>query len=291
LLQTLDQGGTIVAGGLQLGKASTQFTASVSEKSDTASGWFGKYTVDEVANSNLASGQAGTCSEVQRSGTVDRLSFGSPPAVVLDAGAQLTLNGPNASGMGIPRQADNSYLSTLYSTGLLGVGAVGSSPVLTASTYTLAGTGGADVGPFSASVTLPGDFVWTNQMAAGTAIPRSSALNISWSGGAGGQVVVIASVLTRLSGSGLTALYSATGVTCSALGSAGTVSLPSSYLSLLPSAPGDATQTTFGLLSVLAAPAAGASPGSFTAPLTAGGSIGIGVMAYEVMYGLIVGFN
>lgn len=290
LLQTLDQGGTVIAGGFQLGKAATQFTASVSEHTDTVDGWFGKYTVDAVANSNLAVIQPGACFEIQRSGTIDQLSFGSPPATVLDAGAQLTLNGPNASNVKISRQSDNSYLSTLYSTGLLGVGAVGS-PTLAAGTYTLTGSGGADIGVFSGSATLPGDFVWANQTAAGTVISRSSALNIKWTGGASGLVSMIAAVLTRVSGSGLSALYTATGITCTAEGSAGSFSVPSSYLSLLASASGDATQTTFGLLSVLAAPDPSTGQGIFTAPLTAGGSIGIGVLGYEVDFSSIVGFN
>ena len=66
--------------------------------------------------------------------------------MTVDAGAQVTLNGPNASNISIPQLSDNIYGTILYDTGLLGSGAVGS-PTLTQGTYTLTGTG---AGPGSA---------------------------------------------------------------------------------------------------------------------------------------------
>lgn len=268
-LQTLDVGGTLTAGGIQLAKTATTFTATVSERTDSAAGWFGNYTVDAVANSNLAVVQPGACFLVQRAGTIDQLGFGVPPAQTLDAGAQLTLNGPNASNMPLPRQANDSYLATLYSTGLLGVGATGS-PTLAAGTYTVAGTGGADVGAFSASIALPGDFVWTNQSAVASPIPRASPLTVTWTGGEGGLVIILGAVLTRTAGTGVSATYSAFGFNCTAAALAGSLTVPSNILQQLPAASGDATGATFGLLSVFAVPDESKGQGTFSAPLTAG---------------------
>jgi len=289
-LQTLDVGGTLTAGGIQLATSNTTFTASVSERTDTAAGWFAKYTVDAVANSNLATVQPGACFLVQRSGTVDQLGFGVPPAQTLDAGAQLTLNGPNAANMPIPRQANEGYLTTLYSTGLLGVGATGS-PTLGAGTYTVAGAGGADVGAFSASVTLPGDFVWTNQGTIASPIPRASPLTVTWTGGEGGLVSILGAALTRTAGTGVSATYSALGFNCTAEASAGSFAVPSNILQQLPAVSGNATEATFGLLSLFAIADRSKGQGTFTAPLTAGGTIDLGVLGYEVAFAKIIGYN
>lgn len=289
-LQTLDVGGTLTAGGIQLSKSATTFTASVSEHTDTAAGWFGKYTVDAVANSNLAAVQSGACFLIQRSGTLDQLGFGVPPAQTLDAGAQLTLNGPNASNVPIPRQANDTYLATLYSTGLQGVGATGS-PTLAAGAYTVAGAGGADVGAFSASVTLPGDFVWTNQSAIASPIPRTSPLTVTWTGGEGGLVTILGAGLTRTAGTGVSATFSALGFNCTAAASAGSFTVPSNILQQLPAVSGNATASTFGLLSLSAVSDRSKGQGTLTAPLTAGGTIDVGVLGYEVAFAQIMGYN
>jgi uncharacterized protein (TIGR03437 family) len=289
-LATLDMGGTLTAGGIQLAKSITDFTSSVSEHTDTAAGWFGKYTVDAVANSNLAVVQSGACFLVQRSGTLDQLGFGAPPAQTLDAGAQLTLSGPNASNMPLPRQTNDSYLATLYSTGLEGVGATGS-PTLAEGAYTVAGAGGADLGAFSASVTLPGDFVWTNQSGIASPIPRGSPLTVTWAGGEGGLVTILGAGLTRTAGTGVSATFSALGFNCTAPASAGSFAVPSNILQQLPAVSGNATASSFGLLSLSAVPDRSKGQGTFTAPLAAGGSIDVGVLSYEVAFAQIIGYN
>ena len=289
-LQTLDQGGTLIAGGLQLGKSATTFTATISEHTDTAAAWFGKYTIDAVAKSNLALLQSGTCFLIARTGTTDQLGFGQPPPQTLDAGTQLTLNGPNASNIAIPRQSDNSYQATLYSTGLLGSGATGS-PTLAAGTYTVAGAGGADVGAFSASITLPGDFIWANQSSIPNPIPRASPLTVMWTGAAGGMVTVLGAALTRTGGTGTSATYSALGFNCTAPASAGRFTVPSSILQQLPAVSGDVTSASFGLLSLFAVPDVSTGQGTFTAPLTAGGTIDVGALGFEVAFNKTTGFN
>jgi hypothetical protein len=261
----------------------------VSESTDSASGWFATYHIDEVANSNLAVVQAGACYLVQRQGTADQLGFGQAPAQTLDGGAQLTLNGPNASNTPIPRQSDGGYLATLYSTGLLGVGAVGS-PTLAAGTYTLTG-GGADVGAFSAQVTLPGDFSWTNENSVPNPIPRSSPLTVTWTGNAGGLVEILGAALTRTAGSGIGSTYSVLAFTCTAQATAGSFTIPATILRQLPAVSGSALDNSFGILSVFAIPDLSAGQGRFTAPLTAGGTIDVGVLGYEVAFNQVIGYN
>jgi len=290
-LATLDMGGTLTAGGLQLGHASTAYTASVSESTDSAAAWFGKYTVDAVANSNLAVVQPGACFLIHRSGTADQLGFGLPPAQTLDAGAQLTLNGPNASNMSIPRLSGDTYFGTLYSTGLEGAGAVGTSPILAAGTYTMAGTGGADVGAFSASIALPGDFVWTNESGISSSISRGTPLTVTWTGGEGGLVSILGAALTRTAGTGIGSTYSALGFNCVAEASANSFTVPSTILQQLPAVSGSALNSSFGLLSVFAVPDMSKGQGTFTAPLTAGGPLDVGVLGYEIAYNKIIAYN
>ena len=290
-LHTLDMGGTLTAGGLQIGKSSMIYTSSVSENTDAAAAWFGKYSVDAVANSNLAVVQPGACFLVHRAGTADQLGFGLPPAQTLDAGAQLTLNGPNASNMALPRQSGDTYFATLYSTGIAGVGAVGTSPILTAGTYTMAGTGGADVGAFSTSIALPGDFAWTNEGSIANPIPRNTPLAVTWTGNAGGLVVILGAALTRTAGTGIGSTYSALGFNCVAQASANSFTVPANILQQLPAVSGSATNSTFGMLSVFAVPDMSKGQGTFTVPLTAGDTLDVGVLGYEVAFNKIVGFN
>ena len=129
----------------------------------------------------------------------------------LDQGGTLTAGGL-PSNKSIPRQGNGSYGATLYSTGLLGSGATGN-PTLTAGIYTMSGGCGSGVRDFSASVTMPGDFAWPNQSSVPNPIPRASPLTVTWTGGAGGLVTILGAALTRISGTGLTATYSAIGFT------------------------------------------------------------------------------
>ena len=289
-LHQLDMGNTLTAGGLQAFHTHTDYTSSVSETSDTVSGWFGKYTVDAVANSNLAAVQPGVCFLVQRTGTIEQLGFGQPPTQTLDAGTRLTLSGPNAPNIGVPQQPDKSFYELLYSTGIRGVGATGS-PTLTGGTYTLTGTGGADVGPFSASVTLPNSFTWTNESAVPNPIPRGTPLTVTWTGGEGGLVSVLGAALRRVVGSGDTETYNAQGFNCTAQASAGTFTVPTNVLQQMPAVSGDVTTTYFGLLMVLAVPDTSKQLGTFTAALTAGGNIDAGVFGYGIYYGKIIGYQ
>ena len=76
----------------------------------------------------------------------------------------------------VPEISDGPY-SGFYS------GQLGSGDYLSPGAYTLSnGTGGSDVGGFSATVTVPPPFTWTNE-ASFFAIDRSQPLTVTWTGG------------------------------------------------------------------------------------------------------------
>jgi len=60
-----------------------------------------------------------------------------------------------------------------------------------ASSYTFAGTGGADVGAFSTSVTVPSPALVWPQMSSLTSVVRSQGVMVTWTGGAPNTAVVI----------------------------------------------------------------------------------------------------
>jgi uncharacterized protein (TIGR03437 family) len=292
-LQTLDKGGTLSIGTLHLGKTTTTLTVpvygTISEQTESAAGWFGKYAVDTVASANFSLIQSGACFLIQRTGTTDEIGFGLPPQT-LDAGAQLTLNGPNAANKAVPRQSDNSYSANLYTSGLAGLGSTGS-PTLVQGTYTMAGTGGADVGGFSAAVDIPGDFKWTNQNSIANPIPRASPLNVTWTGGGTGLVTIAGTAMTQAGGTSTNRIYSSTIFNCIAPAAAGSFTVPSSVLEQLPAVSSDATGNSFGTLSVVAIPDASKGQGTFTAPLTAGGTVDLGILSYGIAFIQTIGYN
>lgn len=289
-LHTLDTGGTLTVGLFELAHVDAVFTASVTEDGDGVAGWFGKYAADTIASANFALSQTDACYLLQRTGTPSELAFGLPPQS-LDAGAQVTLNGPNAANLAIPRLSDNSYGATLYASGVLGSGAVGS-PTLTQGTYTLTGAGGASVGAFSASVTFPGDFVWTNESSISGDISRSTPLTVTWSGGATGLVTIAGAAVTNVSGeASIGATYSGSLFLCNAAGSAGSFTIPAVMLQQLPAVGHNPLNTTFGTLTVIAVPNPINFQGTFSAPLTAGGTTDLGFLGYGIAYFKTVGYN
>jgi uncharacterized protein (TIGR03437 family) len=105
----------------------------------------------------------------------------------------------------------------------------------TGGTFTFKGTGGANVGSFTASVAFPNPVLnWTNQSAAAT-VTRSSGLTIAWTGGTSGTYVSI----IGSSSSPSTSAYG--GFTCLAPVSAGQFTVPAYILSAMPAGSGSVT--------------------------------------------------
>ena len=147
---------------------------------------------------------------------------------------------------------------------------------LVGGTYTLTGNGGADVGPFSVSSTLPTSFSATN-LASITTIDRAQPLTLTWSGTGFDQVIILIS-----SDSLGAATTHGVSISCAVPASPGTFSVPAAALAYLPavvngSANGagqlqvEAVQSTPGL-----ATAVSGTGQTLTPPLVGGGQVDFG---------------
>ena len=110
----------------------------------------------------------------------------------LDAGPQINLRGPNGDKI-LPKvdaAGAIAYSASLGSTALPGLPPP--DPLyLSPGTYSADnGAGGAQVGPFMTTLTMPDEFVWTNEDI--TMVQRSQGLEITWTGGDPNAMVSIA---------------------------------------------------------------------------------------------------
>jgi hypothetical protein len=122
----------------------------------------------------------------------DLLSSESTVSRQLDAGPKLTVTGPKGS---IDLTLMGSNVGTYM--GLLG-GTVPTSGAATMPLFldsganlSITGTGGKDVGPLSANITLPNIITWTNRDQINT-VNRATPLTVTWSGGDASQMLLIA---------------------------------------------------------------------------------------------------
>ena len=139
----------------------------------------------------------------------------------IDAGPSLTLNGPNGKQTMAKTVAAGQPTDYFVS---IGPG------FFSPGNYTVMGTGGADVGPFTASLTIPSVPVWTNQ-ASVTTVTRANGLTVTWSGGASQTVLISGGSYTD------TNLTTGAAFFCLAAGDPGTFTVPASVLLALPAAP------------------------------------------------------
>jgi uncharacterized protein (TIGR03437 family) len=104
----------------------------------------------------------------------------------------------------------------------------------TGGAFTFTGSGGADIGAFTGTVTLPNPLLaWTNQSAAAT-VARSQGIAISWTGGAPGTYVIITGGSVGSGGASGTFI-------CFAPQSAGSFTVPSYITASLPAGNGSVT--------------------------------------------------
>ncbi len=237
-LQNIANGGSLRTGNLIL----TEFGLSITipglpisippEESETGSGSFLKYDANTFLSSlgglSTLATSVGSCSVFQFSGSqyVDPVQ----PAV-LDAGAQINVTGPNGTKT-MPKTSGGNYQGTFASPSLNPL-APPPTKFLTPGTYTLDnGTGGADIGPFKTTISVPTAVTWSNKASVNT-VPRTQPLTITWTGGTGSALVyVIGESPLAVDASGT--FQGAGEFVCVAQGSAGSLTVPAAILSALP---------------------------------------------------------
>ncbi|MGB6943170.1 MAG: hypothetical protein WBE37_12285 [Bryobacteraceae bacterium] len=142
----------------------------------------------------------------------------------LDPGI-ITLTGPNGLSLTVPPSQlgiKGMFASTLSSTAIPETGG----------TFTFQGSGGADVGPFTAVIDFSNPILsWTNPEVA-TTIDRSQNLKVTWTGGNPDSYVYVTGVSTSKATS--TTPSVTLGFTCLVKASDGQVTVPSYILSALP---------------------------------------------------------
>jgi hypothetical protein len=170
------------------------------------------------------------------------------PIAWLDAGANLSIEGPNGT-QPIPKNTSGEGYSALVGgetiTELLeGAGLppffLSSTYAILPGTYTVAGPGGSNVGAFSADITVSSaaaSFQWTNQSTVTSApIPRDAALILTWRGGdPAGFVEMVAIASTQQTGTTPTPTTPGILVQCIAPASAESFVIPPYVLQSLPS--------------------------------------------------------
>lgn len=136
----------------------------------------------------------------------------------IDAGTNLTLNGPNGS-----KALSKTVTAGQPTDYFVSIGPGYYSP----GNYTVTGPGGADVGPFTAMLSIPAPAVWTNQAGLNT-VTRANGLTINWTGGASQYIVISGGSFTD------TTLNTGAIFQCLVAGDAGTFTVPANVLLALP---------------------------------------------------------
>lgn len=235
-LQPVANGGSLRTGNLLLTEASIPISVpllgSIAEETEDGTGSFLKYAANTFLSSlggvSTLAATVGSCSVFEYSGAqyVDPVQ---PP--VLDAGPQINVTGPNGTKTMTKTSAGN-YQGTFVA---LSTNPTAPPPAkfLTPGTYTLDnGAGGADIGAFKATITVPTAIAWSNKSTT-TTVPRTQPLTINWTGGAANGLVYV----NGISALGVDASFDIQGggeFVCVAPSSAGTLTIPAPILSALP---------------------------------------------------------
>ncbi len=214
-LQKAIANGSLNVGGVQISR--------IAGGDDTLGAAFASYTLSNLIRSygGNPGPSIGSCSAYETYATSLDVEDPTVPTY-LNAGPQLVLTGPNGNKT-VPAIATGLYAATLASPSPLPF------PYLSPGNYTVSnGSGGANVGAFNWAMTLPANVVPTNLP---SKVTRAQDLTLTWTGGAGFSVVSI----IGYTGLAVTSTFdSYVEFICNANASAGTFTIPSSILSLLP---------------------------------------------------------
>ena len=211
-LQTAITNGALSVGFIQVSRIGTN--------NDILAAGFGNFTLNNLIRSFGGSigPSRGSCLAYETLGT-SPTPTDPVQSTLLATGPDLVLTGPNGQ-KNISATATGSYLATL---------ATEPNQFIAPGAYTVSnGSGGTGIGPFSWDLTLPAFVVPTNIPAS---INRAQDLTLTWTGGAPYSVVSIFGI------SGVPIALPQTSYVefiCTADASAGTFTIPSHVLNLLP---------------------------------------------------------
>jgi uncharacterized protein (TIGR03437 family) len=273
-LQQLDQGGTYTVGSFDIDQFSESLAGLGNFSFSDVGGSFTQITGFQLSTLSSSAAYAaaistiGACTVI--STTVSSSSSGSSgstgTAVQLDAGT-ITLNGPSGSNIANAPLTDTSNLYSL-TIGQSGIPGGVSNGSIVAGTYTLTGTGGKNVGPFTVSLNLGSPLTITGGLP--STVTESAGLTLNWTGGNSSDVVVISGYSGSTTGTGANQVTNATEFVCTTTAGKGTFTVPSSVLTQLPKVA--STSLTSGTGTGFLEVESGPSPTSFSPSLTAGGT-------------------
>jgi uncharacterized protein (TIGR03437 family) len=227
-LQTLSNQSTVSYGALLVGQTTTTtqpITVSGiiiqpggTTVADSASALFVRYTGLEFQDAVQTIPSPGSCAVF----TMSESSGVANPFLptYLNAGAAVNVTSPQG------KQALTPVTTGIYSNSALPTGFV---PASGGAFSFDNGSGGSDVGPFTASLTAAAPLTWTN-MNSITTVTRSQGVTVNWTGGAASSFVqIFGSAFSGSSSSAVGGYFY-----CTAPVSAGTFTVPASVLLSLP---------------------------------------------------------
>lgn len=226
-------------GSIQLTRTTTKISAggmSLDSKSDSGAGAFIRFDANSLIRSRgMDMISYGSCTVFTFSGETTQPDPIEPQN--LDAGPELTV--ATTAGTKTMRRNPGGYFGDFGTSisglpnvpgglpSIPGLPGAGAPAFLEPGTYTVTGPGGADVGPFTARITIPQGFVWTNQDAT-TSVPRGQGLTVNWTGGNATDYVTVMGMSSRRNPA-VGAMF-----LCTALNSARTLRVPAEVLAALP---------------------------------------------------------
>ncbi|MCX6593766.1 MAG: hypothetical protein NTZ56_19805 [Acidobacteria bacterium] len=232
--------------------------AAISLKTDLLSGSFQRFDYSQLLSYPGNGPSVGSCNVYSFAGRTPVLDP-RVPALGLDAGVTLLASGPAGSvTMERHTQQKGLYWRTIGGSSLSSGTDPLSQEFLTAGRFTVTGPGGNDLAGFSASLTWPTGFSWTNQPQLSGPVSRSNDLVIRWEGAPADGYVTI----SGYSIGGSAAAPVGASFSCLAPGAAGSFTVPALVLQLLPPAALPSETAPAGQLTV----AASGAPVAFTTP-------------------------
>ena len=162
-------------------RSKSSLIAKISRSQESISADFGGFS-SEVALATVISAQfppMGECLVLPAS--IGSLYGLGSVGTGLDAGSSLMLTG--AAGSYSLQNTNKGQYQALF-------GASAAGPNIPLGTYTISGTGGKDVGAFSATVTVAGHLAISNKSSLAT-VDRTQPLTVTWTGGTAGNYVLI----------------------------------------------------------------------------------------------------